>query len=269
MNKAKHIITSSLILLMVVATNVAAAQSRTSRKETRRGNHEYKAKKYDQAEVNYRRAIHSDSNSYRAHYNLGNALYRQKKYDEACSHYEKALQTPDLKGKTRSQIFHNRGNANLKAGLAKESRADGMEQFKQAVNDYQEALKLDPKNEDTRYNLSYARKMLQQAQQQQQQQQNQGGGGGDQDKKDKNKDKNKKDQGDQGKDKQDQKDQGNKNDQQKQDRQQQRQQQQKQQQKKQDAERLLEAVKNNEKNTMKENAKKVEVANPRHIDKDW
>ena len=42
-----------------------------------------------------------------------------------------------------------------------------------------------------------------------------------------------------------------------------------QQQKKQDAERLLEAVKNNEKNTMKENAKKVEVAAPRSIEKDW
>lgn len=84
------------IMLTAVAGN-AAAQSKTARKETRQGNKEYKAKKYDQAEVKYRRAIHDDSTAYRAHYNLGNALYRQKKYDESIAHYNKALETPDRK----------------------------------------------------------------------------------------------------------------------------------------------------------------------------
>lgn len=266
-------------LLLIMASNQIEAQSSTARKETRKGNKEYKAKKYDQSEVNYRRAIHDDSNAYRAQYNLGNALYKQKKYDEANSHYSKALETPDLSNKNKAKILHNRGNSSLKAGLAKENRAEGMQQFQQAVNDYQEALKLTPKDENTRYNLSYAKKMLQQAQQQQQQQQN-GGGGGGQDQKDQNKDKNKdqqNDQGNQGNDQQ--KDQNkqnqNKQDQNKQDQQQSnkqkqdRQQQQREQQKKQDAERLLEAVKNNEKNTMKDNAKKVEVATPVKIEKDW
>lgn len=265
-------------LLLIMASNQIEAQSSTARKETRKGNKEYKAKKYDQSEVNYRRAIHDDSNAYRAQFNLGNALYKQKKYDEANSHYSKALETPDLSNKNKAKILHNRGNSSLKAGLAKENRAEGMQQFQQAVNDYQEALKLTPKDENTRYNLSYAKKMLQQAQQQQQQ--NGGGGGGGQDQKDQNKDKNKdqqNDQGNQGNDQQ--KDQNkqnqNKQDQNKQDQQQSnkqkqdRQQQQREQQKKQDAERLLEAVKNNEKNTMKDNAKKVEVATPVKIEKDW
>ena len=207
---------------------------------------------------------------------MGNALYKQKKYDEANSHYSKALETPDLSNKNKAKILHNRGNSSLKAGLAKENRAEGMQQFQQAVNDYQEALKLTPKDENTRYNLSYAKKMLQQAQQQQQQQQqNGGGGGGGQDQKDQNKDKNKDQQNDQGNQGNDQQKDQNKQDQHKQDQQQSnkqkqdRQQQQREQQKKQDAERLLEAVKNNEKNTMKDNAKKVEVATPVKIEKDW
>lgn len=259
-------------LLLIMASNQIEAQSSTARKETRKGNKEYKAKKYDQSEVNYRRAIHDDSNAYRAQFNLGNALYKQKKYDEANSHYSKALETPDLSNKNKAKILHNRGNSSLKAGLAKENRAEGMQQFQQAVNDYQEALKLTPKDENTRYNLSYAKKMLQQAQQQQQQQQQNGGGGGGQDQKDQNKDKNKDQQNDQGNDQQ--KDQNkqnqNKQDQQQSNKQKQdRQQQQREQQKKQDAERLLEAVKNNEKNTMKDNAKKVEVATPVKIEKDW
>ena len=227
------------------------------------------ANHFDRAEVDYRRALHHDSTAYRAHYNLGNTLYRQKKYEEAAQHYSRALEHPDLDKKTRSRILHNRGNSNLKAGLQKENRAEGMDQFQKAVNDYQEALKINPKNDDTRYNLSYAKKLLQQAQQQQQQN---GGGQNNQDQKD-NKDKNK--DGNNGQDnQQDQNQQSQQNNnqnqqQQKQNRQQQKQQQQRQEQKKQDAERLLEAVKNNEKNTMKENAKKLEVAPAGRIEKDW
>ncbi len=260
-----------LLLLALCLPSLLSAQSSSVRKETRRGNREYKSQHYDRAEVNYRRALHEDSTAYRAQYNLGNTLYRQKKYDEAIQHYDQALTQPGLKDKERSQILHNRGNSYLKAGLDKENRAEGMQQFQQAVNDYQEALKLSPKNDDTRYNLSYAKKMLQQAQQQQQQQ----GGNQNQDNQDKKDNKDK--QGNNGQDKQQQQqDQNNQqqqqqqqNQQNQQDRQQQKQQQRQQQQKKQDAERLLEAVKNNEKNTMKENAKKVEVAAPRSIEKDW
>ncbi len=259
---------TATLLLLALLPVVASAQSSTVRKETRQGNREYKAQHYDRAEVDYRRALHHDSTAYRAQYNLGNTLYRQKKYDEAIQHYDRALLQPDLNAKQRSQILHNRGNSYLKAGLQKENRGEGLQQFQQAVNDYQEALKLTPKNDDTRYNLSYAKKLLQQAQQQQQQ-----GGGKDQNDNKDNKDNNK-DQGNNGQDNQQNQDKQNQQqqDQQQQNQQQnkqQKQQQKQQQQKKQDAERLLEAVKNNEKNTMKENAKKLEAATPRSIEKDW
>jgi len=273
---------TAILLMLALLPTALSAQSSTVRKETRQGNRQYKAQKYDRAEVNYRRAIHHDSTAYRAQYNLGNTLYRQKKYDEAVQHYNQALQQPDLDAKKRSQILHNRGNSYLKSGLQKENRSEGLQQFQQAVNDYQEALKLTPKNDDTRYNLSYAKKMLQQAQQQQQQQQ--GGGQNQNDNKD-NKDKNK-DQGNNGQDQQQNQDRQNQQQQQQQQqnqnqnqqqkqqqnqqqKQQQKQQQRQQQQKKQDAERLLEAVKNNEKNTMKENAKRLDAATPRNIEKDW
>jgi tetratricopeptide (TPR) repeat protein len=261
-----------ILFTLLLLPSLSVAQNGNARKDTRKGNREYKANHFDRAEVDYRRALHHDSTAYRAHYNLGNSLYRQKKYEEATQHYSRTLEHPGLDKKTRSRILHNRGNGNLKAGLQKENRAEGMQQFQQAVNDYQEALKLNPKNDDTRYNLSYAKKLLQQAQQQQQQ--NGGGQGDNKNQKDKDKDKNK-DQnkdGNNGQDnQQDQQNQQNQQNQQdkKQDRQQQKQQKQKQEQKKQDAERLLEAVKNNEKNTMKENAKKLEVAPAGRIEKDW
>ena len=264
MKASKYIILLAMITLCT--PSFIWAQNSSVRKETRKGNREYKSQHYDRAEVNYRRALHEDSTAYRAQYNLANTLYRQKKYDDAIQHYNHALSQPVLNDKERSNCLHNRGNCYLKTGLAKENRAEGLQQFQQAVNDYQEALKLSPQNDDTRYNLSYAKKMLQQAQQQQQQNGNQNQDKkNDKDNKDKQSNNNQNNQQDKG-DKQDQQNQQPQN---QQDRQQQKKQQRQQQQKKQDAERLLEAVKNNEKNTMKENAKKVEVAAPRNIEKDW
>lgn len=263
--------TSLIFLLLLFACLSAQAQDGRVRKDVRQGNREYRNDRYERAELAYRKALQQDSSYYRAHYNLGNALYRQKNYTEAAQHFEAAMHQPDLSAKTRSQILHNKGNSNLKAGLSKSNRGEGMQDFQQAVNDYQEALKIDPKNEDTRYNLSYAKKLLQQAQQQQQQ-------GGGQDQQQQGNQGNQGNQGDQNQDKQNQ-NQGQQNQgQQNQDRQNQQdrqnnpqnpEQKRQQQQKKQDAERLLEAVKNNEKNTMKENAKKVEVAKHGRIEKDW
>ena len=235
--------------------------------------------------MNYRRALQEDSSAYRAHYNLGNALYRQRNYSGAAQHFDSVLMQPDLSDKTRSRAFHNKGNSNLQAGLQQANRADGMQMFQQAVNDYQEALKLDPKNEDTRYNLSYAKKMLQQAkQQQQQQQQNQQNNQQNQQNQqqqqeqqnqqdNQNNQQNQQNQQDNqnDQDRQNQNGQNGQDDRQKQQeqRQQNKQQQKQQQQKKQDAERLLEAVKNNEKSTMKEHAKKMEVSSHGRIEKDW
>ena len=213
-----------------------SAQAQANRHQLREGNRQYKKEKYDQAEINYRRALERDSLDFRGQFNLANSLYRQHKYDDAARHFDQALQYPEISNPQRAKSHHNKGNSFLKAGM--ENREQGMQLFQQAVNSYQEALKLDPKNNDTRYNLAYARRLLQQAQQQQQQQQ--GGGQNQQDQNQKN---------------------GNQRDSQKNPS--------KMDQRKQDAERMLEAVKNNERQTLKDQQKKVQVTSGRHTDKDW
>lgn len=259
-----------LFLMMTCTFLTLAAQESTIRSNIRNGNREYNKERYENAETKYRKALEQDSTYYRGQYNLGNTLYKQKHYEEAATHYQKAIENPKMDKKQRRDCFHNLGNSYLQAGL--KDRQNGMQNFQQAVNSYQEAMKLDPKNEDTRYNLSYAKKLLAQAQQQQQNQQNQNGGG------QQNQDQQNKDQKGQGQQNQDQnkdqqnKDQQNKNQQnqnQNQPQKQNQQQQQAQKQKKEDAERLLEAVRNNEKNTMKDQNKKVAVGQAGRIEKDW
>lgn len=250
-------------MLLILGTTVWA-QTNNVRKNVRQGNRQYSKEKYDEAETRYRKALSYDSTYYKSQYNLGNAMYRQKNYSEAAGYYEKALQNTNLSKSQRAQAYHNMGNSHLQAGL--QDTQNGMQQFQKAVNSYQEALKLDPKNNDTRYNYSYAKKLLQQAQQQQQQN-------------GQNQDQQNKDQQNQDQQNQQSQDQQNKDQQQQQNQQQQSQGQQgqdkqqsqdrKQDQKKEDAERLLEAVKNNEKNTMKEHQKQIKVGQATRIEKDW
>ena len=260
-------LTGTAVLLLCLMPADASAQA--NRKLLREGNRNYKTEKYDQAEVNYRRALEKDSMDFRGQYNLASSLYRQEKFDEAAMHYAQALAAPDIDDSRRAKALHGAGNSMVKAGLQNEQQ--GMQYFQQAVKAYQDALKLDPKNDDTRYNLAYARRLLQQAQQQQQQQ-----GGGDNNQQNQDKQQNQQQQRDQQQQyqqqQQNQQQQGNQQDQQQQQGKEQQQQHKKakpQEQRRQDAERMLEAVKNNERQTLKEQSRKEQVSTARHTDKDW
>lgn len=273
----KKIAFIALIILNYQFSIFNSVHAQADRTMLREGNRSYNNKKYDKSEVQYRRALEQDSLDYRGQFNLGNSLYRQKKYDEAARHFDRAMQCPAVSDRQRSRALHNKGNSHLKAGM--EAEEGGMQQFQQAVQDYQDALKLDPKNEDTRYNLAYARRLLKQAQQQQQQ--NQQGQGDSKDQQKQQKQQNQ--QGQQNQQNQNQQNQQNK-DQQGQQGQQGKNQQgnekdrkdnqgkkrpNKMEQRKQDAERMLEAVKNNERQTLKDQAKKVQAVAGHHSDKDW
>ncbi|MBR6291395.1 MAG: tetratricopeptide repeat protein [Bacteroidales bacterium] len=258
-----------LIILLTFTALQFTAMSQASRHQLREGNRHYNKEQYDQAEVAYRRALERDSNDARGQYNLGNACYRLKKYDDAARHYEHVAADPKLNDKRRANAFHNRGNSLLKDVIDNNSEGfdnNQQQKLQQAIASYQEALKLDPKNDQTRYNLALARKLMQQAQQQQQQQ-----GGGSNDQQQEKQDQQQ--QGGGGNDQQNQQQQNQQQDQQQQDQQQNGQQQKQQHQsqdvKKRDAERMLDAMKNNEKQTLRDVNRNNEKSRGGKKDKDW
>jgi tetratricopeptide (TPR) repeat protein len=212
--------------------NIISIRAQSVRSLVNGGNDLYDAKKYTDAEVEYRKSLEKDKNLLQGNFNLGDAMYKQNHFYEAIQEYTNAL------GKTndpimQAKLFHNIGNAYCSSN-----------QYQEGVNAYTKALKLNPKDDDTRYNLAYALKKIQEQQQKKQE-----------DRKDKKKN---------DKDKQDQK-QDNKQSQQQ--NQQQNQQQPERKISRQEAERILEALKNDEKNTQKKLQKKVPVKI--NVDKDW
>ena len=228
--------TIGIILLLLTAISVSAQKA--ERDYIRKGNRAYKDSTYVNAEVNYRKAIDVNPKSAISMYNLGNTLMQQNKLQEAMEQFVAATKMEKDKGNL-AQIYHN-------MGVIFQSGKD----YAKAVEAYKESLRNNPKDNETRYNLALAQKMLKdQEQNQQNQDQNQ-------DKKEQEKE--------QDKDKQDQ----NQQDQQNQDQQQQPPQPQENQMSKENAEQLLKSVMQDEKD-VQDKVKKQQVIQGGRLEKDW
>ncbi len=217
--------TANLILILLLMYS-GAVHAQSDKRYIRQGNREYEKNKYSDSEISYRKAADQNKNSPDAVFNTGDALYKQKKYEDAARQFIDNAKMNEDKNKKSAAMF-NLGNSMLKANKLPES-----------IDAYKGSLKLNPENREAKYNLAYAQDLLKKQQEQQQQQ--------NKDKQNQNKDQNKKDQ------KKEKKDQNNENkDQQKNDKQNQDQNQQQDQQQrmsKDDAQRLLNALANEEKN---------------------
>lgn len=229
-------------IILLLLTTISVSAQKAERDYIRKGNRAYKDSTYVNAEVNYRKAIDVNPKSAISMYNLGNTLMQQNKLQEAMEQFVAATKMEKDKGNL-AQIYHN-------MGVIFHSGKD----YAKAVEAYKESLRNNPKDNETRYNLALAQKMLKdQEQNQQDQDQNQ----------DQNQDK-KEQEKEQDKDKQDQ----NQQDQQNQDQQQQPPQPQENQMSKENAEQLLKSVMQDEKD-VQDKVKKQQVIQGGRLEKDW
>jgi Ca-activated chloride channel family protein len=231
----KYIIKLNLLTLVILfITGISYSQS--LRSLVNKGVDKYKDKKYTDSEIDFKKGIEKAPENFQAKFNLGDAQYKQQRYDEALKSYGQALMMSkdnQLKAKT----YFNIGNSLLKS-----------QKYQESINAYVNSLKLNPNDEETKYNLSYALNMLKQ-QKENKQQNNKNKN----DKQDKNKDQQNKNNQDQNKDDRNQQNQNQNKDQQAQQDNTKQQDQQKQQAKqdknkmtKEEAQRILNAMKNNE-----------------------
>ena len=223
----------AVMLLFLTALSVTA---QTDRQYIRQGNKQFRMGDYPNAEVSYRKAIEQNPKNPQASFNLGNALMAQKKDSAAVTQFENAsrLETNPLR---KAQSFHNIGVI-----------CQTHKMYGEAIEAYKNALRLNPNDDETRYNLVLCKH---QKQKQDQQKQNQGQNNDDQKKDDQKKDDQQKDQNS---DKQDDKKQ---------------QEQQKPQMSKDNAEQLLNAAIQNEKQTQDKLKKAQQQPQRRANQKNW
>ena len=222
---------AATVALLLVAMTVSA---QTDRQYIREGNKQFRVGQYDKAEVSYRKAVEKNPKNPQAAYNLGNALMAQKKDSAAVQQFEQAtrIETNPLR---KAAAYHNMGVI-----------CQTHKMYGEAIEAYKNALRLNPNDDETRYNLVLCKKQKQKQDKNQQQ---------NQDKKDNQKkdDQKKDDQKDQNKDKKDDK----------------QQQQQKPQMSKDNAEQLLNAAIQNEKMTQDKMKKQQQQPQRRNVLKNW
>lgn len=134
-------------------------------KKNRKGIEYYNEENYEEALGAYRDAQLEVPESAELHFNIADVLYKQKKYEEAQEEYLQALSTDDAL--LQSQIFYNVGNCQYRTNKLVE-----------AIDSYKKSLEINPDDIDAKHNLEFVRNKLkemaeqqqQQAQQQQQQQ---------------------------------------------------------------------------------------------------
>ena len=228
----KIYIISLLLLGGIVSVN---AQQKTDRDYLRSGNKLYNDSLFIKAEVDYRKALDINPKSTDAMFNLANALLMQQKVKEAMEQYESVSKVEKDKSKL-AEIYHNMGVILQSA-----------KQYPQCIEAYKESLRNNPKDNETRYNLALAQKLLKDQQQNQQNQDQQQQQQQDQ----------KEDKQEQNQDQQDQKNQ-----------QKQQQQQNKNEMSKENAQQLLNAVMQDEKNVQDKVKKQIQIQGKK-LDKDW
>jgi len=169
---------NSLFILFILGFSFSSL-AQSERKITRKGNSQYETGNFVDAEINYKKAIEKNADLLEAEFNLGDALMKQERFDEALEAFEKVSSTtenPTLK----ANALHNKGNVLL-----------SQQDLEGALESYKDALRINPKDNETRYNYAYVKKQLEQQQEQEQEQdeENNDENKDDQDQKEDNKDK--------------------------------------------------------------------------------
>ncbi len=164
-----NLILSLVFLLPLIATaqeedrnafKTAEKALKESKNNTWEANNQLTQNDFVNAEATYRKAISKSEQNTAAPYNLGRAYYNRESYGEAFGRFKQAGDKASEKP-VKHKAFHNMGNVYMKK-----------KEYENAVEAYKQALRNNPNDEETRYNLALAKEMLKKEQEEQQNDQN-------------------------------------------------------------------------------------------------
>jgi tetratricopeptide (TPR) repeat protein len=163
---------TKLIIIILSFTLGCNVFAQTDLSLVRKGNRQYNENQFNQAEVLYKKSVLKTPNMTQGNYNLGNTYFKQKRYDKAIEQYQKVLANTKDK-KLTAQTNHNIGNGYLELFKTENDQQKKSSYIDNSIKAYKNSLINNPNDKDTKYNLSYALALKKQFQQQQQQQQKQ------------------------------------------------------------------------------------------------
>ncbi len=152
----------SCLLLMLGLSLPALAQKYPERGMVRKGNRAFGKEKFDRSIDNYREALEAAPENWEATYNLGNALYRTEQYDKAAESLRRAATDSLRTNEERAEAYYNLADVQYKQGKLPE-----------ALESLKASLRLNPADEDAKFNYTLIKRQMQQQEQNQDQNQEQ------------------------------------------------------------------------------------------------
>ena len=159
-------ITTLLVLLATLVAGETFAQNMPERRLVRRGNRQFNKEHYTESVELYEQALKAKPDSFEAQFNLATALSKNRRDDkpELAERAEKLLsglaKRTDIDDTQRADVAYNLGNVRFDGG-----------NLQGALESYRDAMRLNPDDQDAKFNYAYTKLLLQQQQQQQDQQQ--------------------------------------------------------------------------------------------------
>lgn len=146
---------SLFIILFSLFISEAQADNRQARKYIRQGNSLYRQGKQHEATVSYFKAVNADSTDARAQYNLATSMFPENwkmvQKEQTDTMVQTLIKAAELEQNPlrRSKAFHNVGTIFQNA-----------KEFKQAIEAYKNALRSNPNDDESRYNLVLCQRQL-------------------------------------------------------------------------------------------------------------
>lgn len=155
------------VLTLLILGRAEAASKAT---DVKAGNALYKEGDYASSLKKYEEALKKDPESDIINFNLGTAYYQQQEYDKAIFSLQKSLLTEDAALQQKAQ--YNIGNTLYKSGISKEDEDidTAVSSLGKALTHYEQALKVEQKDEDSVYNYDFVKKELERLKKKQQEQ---------------------------------------------------------------------------------------------------
>ncbi|MCC7376789.1 MAG: VWA domain-containing protein [Verrucomicrobiales bacterium] len=154
----------ALTLALTFVSFRSAASPRSALKQYEKGD-------FEAAQSEYERLAKNRPDDPRYKFNAGTAAFRAKEYDQAIRHFNETLRSPDLD--LQKSAFYNLGNAHYAHGEHVDDPKIRQKSWEQAIQSYEAALTLQPKDSDAQHNRDFVKQRLEQLKEQQKQQQQQ------------------------------------------------------------------------------------------------
>lgn len=158
------------ITLLLLTPLLSAAQT-NAWKQVQKGNRAFDRKDYTAAELHYLGATGDDLTTPVLNFNLGNVQLGKGSAKASLEYFERVSNSASADTTLRAMAYHNQGYIYQASAMSSTREDERQKLLHTAIHHYKQGLRLNPSDDNTRYNLALCQKLLKDSQQQQQQSQ--------------------------------------------------------------------------------------------------